>query len=154
LRNVWRMSFDRATGEFWAGDVGQDRWEEIDRIVRGGNYGWRIREGAHPFHNQRARSALIDPVIEYGRDDGACVTGGYVYRGTRLPSLVGAYVYGDYITGRLWALRAANDAVVAHREILSQPKNIASFGEDTAGELYICAFDGHIYRLEEVPAGR
>jgi glucose/arabinose dehydrogenase len=153
LRNVWRMSFDRATGELWAADVGQDRWEEIDLIERGGNYGWRIREGKHPFHDQPAQAPLIEPIAEYGHDVGASVTGGYVYRGARMPHLVGAYVYADYVTGTFWALRAAQGAVVAQREILRQPRNIASFGEDASGELYVCAFDGHIYRLEE-SAGR
>ncbi len=149
LRNVWRMSFDRASGELWAGDVGQNRWEEIDRIVRGGNYGWRLREGRHEFKSGRATVPLIDPVLEYGREQGACVVGGYVYRGTRLRRLVGAYVYADYVTGNVWALRAQGDSVLAQRRILAQPRNIASFGEGADGELYLCAFDGRIYRLEE-----
>ena len=151
LRNVWRMSFDRETGELWAGDVGQDEWEEIDRIVRGGNYGWRIREGAHVFRRGTARAPLIDPVFEYGRKEGACVVGGYVYRGTRMRRLVGAYVYADYVTGTIWALRARGDSLLAQGEILSQPRNIASFGEGHDGEIYLCAFDGRIYTLAEAP---
>ncbi|MHC4100714.1 MAG: PQQ-dependent sugar dehydrogenase [Planctomycetota bacterium] len=162
LRNVWRMSFDRATGELWAGDVGQNAWEEIDLIVKGGNYGWSIREGAHPFRAGTAAVPLIDPVVEYpqrrGREVvGRSVTGGHVYRGQAVPGLVGAYVYGDYVTGRIWALRYAEGTVTDHREILSRPKDvhISSFGEDAEGELYLCGFDrldgtrGRIYRLVE-----
>jgi len=149
LRNVWRMSFDRETGELWAGDVGQNKWEEIDLIVRGGNYGWDIMEGFHTFAGGEAEDALIDPVIEYGRPLGMSVTGGYVYRGKRLENLIGAYVYADYVTGRIWALRHEIGRVVAHKEILNQPKNIASFAEGPEGELYLLAFDGVIYHLEE-----
>ncbi len=149
LRNVWRMSFDRETGELWAGDVGQDRWEEIDLIVKGGNYGWNLREGRHPFRAGRSGGPLIDPVVEYGRDAGASVTGGYVYRGSRLPRLRGAYVYADFVTGTLWAFRHEGGRVTAHREILRQPENIASFGEGPDGEMYLLAFDGRVHRFEE-----
>jgi glucose/arabinose dehydrogenase len=162
LRNPWRMSFDRETGDLWAGDVGQNAWEEIDLIVRGGNYGWNLREGAHPLAQGTPSGPLIGPVVEYpqrrGRDlIGRSVTGGYVYRGPTLEGLVGAYVYADYVTGRIWALRYADGAVVAHREIHTPPPRacIASFGEDAAGELYLCAFDrldgsrGRVYRLVE-----
>jgi glucose/arabinose dehydrogenase len=149
LRNVWRMSFDRQTGELWAGDVGQDRWEEVDLIVKGGNYGWNIREGFHRFRGD-SREGLIEPVTEYGRPDGASVTGGFVYRGNRLPRLRGAYVYADYVTGRFWALRYRDGAVAMQKEILRQPKNIISFAEDPDAELLILADDGKIYRFEEV----
>jgi len=163
LRNVWRMSFDRETGDLWAGDVGQNRWEEIDLITKGGNYGWNIREGRHAFKAAASAEALIDPVVEYpqrrGREIiGLSVTGGYVYRGDRLAGLRGAYIYGDYVTGRIWALRYADGEVLAHREIYtpSTPVYIASFGEGPDGELYICGFDnlngrpggrGRLYRL-------
>ena len=150
LRNVWRMSFDRATGDLWAGDVGQDRWEEIDLIIKGGNYGWNVREGKHPFRRVRAPPRhMVDPVVEYGRWEGMSVTGGYVYRGQRLKRLYGAYVYADYVSGRIWAIRYRDGKVTAHREILNQPKNIASFGEGADGELYLLAFDGRIYVLQE-----
>ena len=162
LRNVWRMSFDRATGDLWAGDVGQNAWEEINLIVKGGNYGWSIREGAHAFGAGTAAVPLIDPVVEYPQRRGRelidrSVTGGHVYRGQAAPGLVGAYIYGDYVTGRIWALRYADGSVVDHREILSPPPRvyISSFGQDTAGELYVCGFDrldgtrGRIYRLVE-----
>lgn len=149
LRNVWRMSFDRETGDLWGGDVGQNRWEEIDVIVKGGNYGWRIREGNHAFANDETKATLIDPVIDYAGDDGHSVTGGYVSRGKKLKKLAGAYIYADYVSGKIWALRWDGKKVTAWREILSQPRNIASFGEDHDGELYLCVFDGRIYRLEE-----
>ena len=149
LRNVWRMSFDRETGDLWAADVGQDRWEEIDLVVKGGNYGWNLREGRHRFRPGRATGPLIEPIVEYGHDVGRSVTGGYVYRGTRLPRLKGAYVYADFATGTVWALRYTGGRVTAHREILSQTQNIASFGEGPDAELYILCFDGRIYRFEE-----
>lgn len=147
LRNVWRMSFDRETGDLWAGDVGQDKYEEVDRIAKGGNYGWRIREGLHAFSSEKPAGTLVDPVVDYGRKDGASITGGYVYRGKSIPALAGAYVYADYVTGTVWALRHDGKGVTAWREILRQPKNIASFGEDRDGELFVCCFDGKIYRL-------
>ncbi len=149
LRNVWRMSFDRETRQLWAGDVGQVRWEEIDIIERGGNYGWDIREGFHPFHGGRAETALLDPVFEYDRLDGMSVTGGYVYRGDRLKNLVGAYIYADYATGNIWALRYEFGRLLDHKLILAQPKNVASFAEGPDGEIYVLAFDGKIYRFEE-----
>lgn len=149
LRNIWRMSFDRETGELWGGDVGQDKWEEINLIVPGGNYGWDIMEGFHVFRGGRAEDYVLDPVIEYGRHLGMSVTGGYVYRGKRLKHLVGAYVYADYVTGRIWALRQEFGRPIAQKEILNQPKNIASFAEGPDGELYLLAFDGKIYQLEE-----
>jgi glucose/arabinose dehydrogenase len=149
LRNVWRMSFDRATGALWAGDVGQNRWEEIDRIERGANYGWDRREGAHPFESGPDPGVpLVDPVWEYSHDEGASITGGYVYRGSRLPELAGAYIYADFVSGTLWALRTA--PAPANEVLVRQPKNIASFAETADGELYLLAFDGRIYQLEKV----
>ncbi len=159
LRNVWRMSFDRVTGDLWAGDVGQNRWEEIHLIEKGGNYGWRIREGTHSFFDEPTTETLIDPVVEYSHREGLSVTGGYVYRGERLPRLAGAYIYADYVSGRMWAFRYENGTVTAHREIAHPrpPKYISSFGEGPDGELYVCAFNaldgrgagtGRIYILE------
>ena len=143
LRNIWRMSFDRETGALWAGDVGQNRYEEIDVIVRGGNYGWNLREGKHNFARGESADELIDPVVEYGRRLGISVTGGYVYRGSAYPALDGLYLFGDYVSGRIWAVRMNGDEVVEYDEVLerrSRP-HIASFGEDPDGELYICTFD-------------
>jgi len=152
LRNVWRMSFDRKTGELWAGDVGQDAWEEIDIILKGGNYGWNYREGKHPFKgNPPAGVQLIDPVSDYGRGSGVCVVGGYVYRGKKLPGLEGVYIFADYVMGTIWGIRFSPGKTLRYRELLRQPKNIASFAEDLDGELYLVAFDGKIYELEEIP---
>jgi len=150
LRNPWRMSFDRQTGTLWAGDVGQGAREEIDIIVRGGNYGWRVYEGTQPFDNPAnlPADAFLAPVLDYGRELGGSVVGGYVYRGTALPALAGAYVYGDFLSGRVWALYydAAAGAVTENAEIARVP-NPSSFGEDAAGEIYATSFDGRIYRL-------
>ena len=149
LRNPWRFTFDRETGEMWAGDVGQNRHEEIDIIERGVNYGWNMMEGFHCFSPQDGcdQTGLTLPVIEYGRSDGCSVTGGYVYRGERLPSLSGAYVYADFCSGRIWALRHDGTSVVEHLEIFDADFQISSFAEDQSGELLILSFDESIYRI-------
>lgn len=155
LRNPWRMSFDRETGELWAGDVGQNYWEEIDIITRGGNYGWKNHEAKHPFEKRPPIPGAIDPVFEYPRGEGQSITGGYVYRGKRLKDLVGHYVYGDFNTGRIWALRRQGDQVQNRLLIqLAKGQQVASFAEDAAGELYLCTFEGpngnqgRVYRFE------
>ncbi len=164
LRNVWRFSFDRKTGALWAGDVGQNKWEMVHIINNGGNYGWSVKEAFHPFNpRQKADTAspILEPIVEYPhspnlansgrRDDGKSVTGGYVYRGKALPELAGVYVYGDYDTGRIWGLREKDGKAIANAELIdvkAQKKlNIAAFGEDEQGELYIVAFDGRIYQF-------
>jgi len=147
LRNVWRLSFDRKTGTLWAGDVGQDLWEEIDVIVRGGNYGWNLREGTHPFrpHLARGGEKLIEPIAEYGHSVGKSVTGGGVYRGKLLPELDGAYLFADFVTGIIWALRY-DGKKMTHHEVVATPKlPVSSFGEDEPGEMYFTAFDGCVY---------
>jgi glucose/arabinose dehydrogenase len=140
LRNVWRMAFDRKTGDLWAGDVGQNLYEEINIIVKGGNYGWKLREGLHPYGPKGSgpRKDLIDPIWEYHHSLGVCIIGGHVYRGPGLPELDGAYLYGDYITGKIWALRydTAAKRVVANRPIRTPGLPILSFGEDEQGEVY------------------
>ncbi|MBX3414131.1 MAG: PQQ-dependent sugar dehydrogenase [Pirellulales bacterium] len=161
LRNVWRMAFDPVTKRLWAGDVGQDTWEEIDLIVKGGNYGWNIREGLHPFAKQGDSAAesekpagMIDPIWEYHHDVGKSITGGLVYRGKAVPELVGAYLYADYVTGKIWALRIDEETgkVVSNREIpLNKPIVILSFGEDEDGEVYFMTYaptPESIYRFE------
>ncbi len=149
LRNVWRMAFDRQTGTLWAADVGQNLYEEIDLIVKGGNYGWRRREGLHPFGRDGSgpRPDLIEPIWEYHHDVGKSITGGSVYRGPRLPELHGHYVYADYVTGKIWALRydEAQKRVVANRPIRDRALAILSFGEDERGEVYLMTYS---------PAGR
>ena len=106
LRNIWRMSFDRKTGDLWASDVGQNLYEEIDILKAGGNYGWNLREGLHPFGAKGVdvRPDLIDPIWEYHHDVGRSITGGLVYRGKKVPELEGGYLYADYVSNRIWAL--------------------------------------------------
>jgi len=145
LRNPWRFSFDRQTGELRAADVGQNKWEEIDVVRRGGNYGWRIMEGTHCFlpRDGCARNGLIPPVAEYAHEKGRCsITGGYVYRGTRLPALQGAYLYGDYCSGEIFSLVSGMQQV-----LLSTELQISSFGQDQEGELYVVGHGGSIHRI-------
>ncbi len=141
LRNIWRMAFDRKTEQLWAGDVGQNLYEEIDIIVRGGNYGWNRREALHPFgvKGSGASKEFIDPIWEYHHDVGKCIIGGTVYRGTRLPELDGYYVYADYTSSKLWALRydEKKGRVVENRTIKDRSKAMISFGEDEKGEVYL-----------------
>ena len=145
LRNPWRYSFDRETGELWAGDVGQNQWEEINLITAGGNYGWNRREGAHPFRGPDVVGDLIDPVAEYSHRLGCSVTGGHVYRGALVPRLSGTYLYGDYCSGVVWGLGGAG----AEPQIVAQTGlRIGAFAEGTDGELYILDHRrGGIYRL-------
>jgi len=142
LRNVWRMSFDRQTGQLWIADVGQNIWEEIDLGVKGGNYGWNLREAKHEFAPNSTSSGpgLIEPIWEYNHDVGKSITGGVVYRGKKVPELAGSYLYADYVSGRIWALKYddAKKAVVANRTIpyTGAALPVISFGEDEAGEVY------------------
>jgi glucose/arabinose dehydrogenase len=161
LRNVWRMAFDRQTGVLWASDVGQDLYEEIDLLVPGGNYGWNLREALHPFGAKGVgpRPDLIDPIWEYHHDVGKSLTGGTVYRGRRLPGLVGSYVYADYVSGAIWGLRydAEKRRVVANRPIRDRKLPIMSFGEDESGEVYLLTYAANgqgIYRFTPVEPGK
>ena len=148
LRNPWRFSFDRETGALWTGDVGQNKLEEIDIIKPGANYGWNVMEGTSCFRNAGCDSDELEPpVAEYGRDGGCSVTGGYVYRGERIPSLIGAYVYGDFCTGHIWALRHDGSRVTQQAEIADTDLQISSFAEGPDGEVYILSFTGEIARL-------
>jgi glucose/arabinose dehydrogenase len=150
FRNPWRFSFDFKTGRLWVGDVGQDRMEEVDIVEKGKNYGWNVMEGSLCFSPSSGcnRIGLELPVWEYGHDLGIAVTGGFVYRGSRLAELVGAYVYGDYGSGRIWALRYGGSST--NEMVIDTDLLIPSFGVDEAGELYVCAFDGRIYQLTAV----
>ena len=152
LRNPWRFSFDRETGELWTGDVGQNEWEEIDIIERGGNYGWNILEGNHCFRprDNCDREGAIPPVWEYSLDGTPCsVIGGYVYRGDAIPWLRGAYVYGDFCSGKVYGLRYENGQVTEHKELADTGLRIMSFAEDSDGELYLLSQSEGIYRLAE-----
>ncbi len=153
LRNPWRFSFDSVTGELWAGDVGQNAYEEIDIVAKGGNYGWNKMEGLHcypPSVQGCDKSAFVAPLLEYDHSRGECsITGGFVYRGELLPSLRGAYVYADYCTGRIWALRYSGGKVAEQLEVAKADILISSFGEDRAGNLYVLAHGdrGGIFRI-------
>ncbi len=149
LRNPWRFSFDPSTGELWAGDVGQNRIEEIDLIEAGRNYGWNIMEGSSCYEPRAGcdRTGLTLPVAEYSHDLGISVTGGFVYRGSGVAALEGRYVYGDFGSGRIWTLDAGTPDAPQVQELLHTGLNISSFGLDNAGEILICAFDGKIHRL-------
>jgi glucose/arabinose dehydrogenase len=150
LRNPWRFSFDRQTGDLWIGDVGQSAWEEIDRQPAGSpggvNYGWNVMEGDHPYAGGPTQG-LERPVWEYPHTQGRCVvTGGFVYRGTEIPDLVGWYVFGDFCTGRLEAIRIRGGNV-EHRYLGPTVSNLSSFGQDASGELYAMSLSGPVYRL-------
>lgn len=149
FRNPWRFSFDTETGRLWVGDVGQARVEEIDIVERGKNYGWSLMEGSLPFEPDSADlSGLELPVWEYARDLGISVIGGFVYHGSILRELVGQYIYGDFGSGRIWALDYHVNGDVINSELVDTSLNILSFGVDENKELYICALDGKIYQLQ------
>ena len=165
VRNPWRWSFDRETGALWAGDVGQNEFEEVDRIERGKNYGWKVKEGKSCFADRSCVESELypdrkppelpacddpsftEPVWTYGREEGAVVTGGYVYRGHKLPGLVGKYVYGDFTNGRIWAL-SESDGQVDNQLLVESGISLAAFGEDNQGELYALDWQqGRIHAL-------
>jgi glucose/arabinose dehydrogenase len=152
FRNPWRFSFDRLTGTLWLADVGDKNVEEIDIIESGKNYGWSIKEGKYCFEDAPCDTSLwpllTDPVFEYHRDAGESVTGGYVYRGEKHPSLAGLYVYGDFNFRKVWALEY-NNGVARNVLTLICPQSVSSFGEDEAGEIYAVGYQGSIYRLED-----
>jgi glucose/arabinose dehydrogenase len=150
LRNPWRFSFDAATGALWIGDVGQNAYEEIDFEPAGSggrNYGWNRREGRHPFNGGDRPDGAVEPVIEYGRDDGCTVIGGFVYRGRRIGGLRGAYLYGDYCSGWVRAARTRDGKVLEQRDLGLEVPSLSSFGTDAAGELYALSLAGVVYRI-------
>ncbi len=155
MRNPWRFSYDRETGRWWCGDVGQNLWEEVDILRKGCNYGWNVMEGTHCYSPSTGcdTTGLTPPVLDYGRTLGACVTGGFVYRGAQAPALTGAYIYGDYVSGRVWALRYDGTRVTENTELIGTG-NISSFGMDEKRELYLCEFDGRLYRFARSSSGR
>jgi glucose/arabinose dehydrogenase len=158
LRNPWRFSFDARTGDLYVGDVGEDRWEEVNFVPASprlmANFGWPVYEGRERIADEEPARAgvVVLPVHVYGRGDGCSVIGGYVYRGVRLPGLRGRYVYGDYCSGRIWSLRVRDGELAdVRREPVTLP-GLTSFGAGADGELYVASHDGSIYRLD--PADR
>ncbi len=148
LRNPWRFSFDFTTGNLWCADVGQNTWEEINLIINGGNYGWRCYEGNHSYNlNGCSGSDYIPPIWEYSHSEGISITGGYVYRGPNLPELFGKYIYADYGTRKIWALTYDGVNAATNQLLATASSTITSFGVDMNNELYICSFDGKIYRF-------
>jgi len=156
FRNIWRLSFDRKTGSLWVGDVGQDLWEEIDIVKAGGNYGWKQYEGFHPYGNSKVvgEDKPIDPIWVYDHQVGKSITGGNVYRGTKVPELAGLYLYADFVTGKIWGLEYDEAAGKVKRNvgIVSGGFPVLGFGEDAGGEVYymIEAANGKgIYKFEK-----
>jgi glucose/arabinose dehydrogenase len=152
LRNPWRYSFDRLTGDLWIGDVGQNDWEEIDRQPAGSsggeNYGWNILEGSHEFFGEEVPGGGVPPVFEYSHAEGGCtVIGGHVYRGEAIPGLYGAYLFGDLCIGEIEALRVEQGQVTEQGSLGPVVPNLSSFGEDGRGELYAMSLDGGLYRI-------
>jgi glucose/arabinose dehydrogenase len=153
LRNPWRFSFDRATGDLWIGDVGQGRVEEIDRLpagrILGANLGWPYFEGTHRYRSGSPPAGAIGPVFQYGRDQGQAVVGGYVYRGGAIPALRGAYVYTDTYQPSLRAIVVESGRVTQFRDLgVRVPGLVASFAEGPSGELYVLSLSGGIYRID------
>jgi len=143
FRNVWRLSFDLKTGKLYAADVGQKLWEEINIVTKGGNYGWNLREGKHPYEGGSGpKPHLIEPIFEYHHDIGKSITGGVIYRGKDVPKLNGMYLYADYVSGNIWALEhKPSGTIIANHSIpnvSSAGENlpIITFGEDASGEVY------------------
>ena len=154
-RQVWKFSFDAPTGNLWAGEVGQDLWEMIHIIQKGGNYGWSVNEGRHPFRPERPKgpTPILEPLVEHPHSDFRSITGGWIYHGSRVPELRGAYIYGDYDTGKIWMLRYADGKVTEHRELCDTQIRIVDIAQDPDGEVFFVDFaGGGIHRL--VPAPR
>jgi glucose/arabinose dehydrogenase len=160
VRNPWRFSFDPLTGDLWVADVGQDDWEEIDRLPatggfdagRGANLGWNAMEGTHPFEGENPPGAVL-PIYEYSHEDGCSITGGYVYRGTAIRELVGAYLFADYCAPGVRAIQVDGDSVIDERTWDLPVEQVQSFGEDADGELYVLLESGPVLKLVP-PTGR
>jgi len=163
LRNPWRFSFDRATGDLWIGDVGQDRFEEIDHVPAGQgglDFGWPVTEGLHCFRPESGcdTTGLTLPVHEYDRSSGCSVTGGFVYRGAAIPELAGRYLFGDYCSNRMWLLTSSGGApgsavdvvdVTGALDPAGRVEGLSSFGEDLDGELYVVGLtSGNVFRVD------
>lgn len=154
-RQVWKFSFDKQNGRMWAGEVGQDLWEMVYVIQKGGNYGWSVQEGRHPFRPERKHgpTPILPPIVEHPHSDFRSITGGYVYYGSRLQELAGSYIYGDYDMGCIWGLKYDGERVSEHRELADTQLRIVEIGQDLAGEVYFVDFaGGGIHKLARTPA--
>jgi uncharacterized repeat protein (TIGR03806 family) len=156
IRQSWKISFDTATGNLWAGEVGQDLWESVYLIQKGGNYGWSVQEGDHPFRPERKKgpTPILKPIAEHSHTEFRSLTGGFVYHGKKHPELQGAYIYGDFDTGRIWMLRydAKAKKATEHKELAKTRLRIVAWGQDADGEVYALNFiDGDIYELAPAP---
>ncbi|MGE0608108.1 MAG: PQQ-dependent sugar dehydrogenase, partial [Pirellulales bacterium] len=151
FRNPWRMSFDREKGDLWVGDVGWQLWEMIYRVQRGGNYGWSVMEGPQPALPEAARgpTPILPPTVSHPHSEAASITGGYVYHGKQFPELEGAYIYGDFQTGKVWGLRHDGQQATWHQELAQTPLALVGFAEDRTGELYLLDYERsqQIFRL-------
>lgn len=153
-RQLWKYSFDTATGDLWGGEIGQDLWEMVYLIKKGGNYGWSVREGSHPFRPDRPqfRIPIEDPIVEHSHNDFRSITGGFIYHGSRLPELKGNYIYGDFDTGKIWTFRYSKERVRGQRELTDTAIRLVAFGEDQGGELYLLDYaGGRIHELAKSP---
>lgn len=152
-RNPWRMSFDSVTGDLWIGDVGWEMWEMVYRAERGANYGWSIVENTQQVNPEwpRGPSPIISPTAAHSHTESRSVTGGYVYRGSRLPKLAGTYLYGDYVTGKLWGIRVDGDQLSEPQELVDSALSVICFGRDHSDEVFVVSYDGTIHRLIENP---
>jgi putative heme-binding domain-containing protein len=150
FREPWRFSFDRVTGDLWVGDVGQDRYEEVDVVHRGENYGWNVYEGFEPFSNRyrKAGATFVPPVFAYGRKFGPSVTGGFVYRGNTKSAFYGVYILGDYQSRRIFGLTQKDRVLNKIRQLCVAPQSVVSFGCDLDGEIYVVGYEGTLYKLE------
>ena len=159
LRNPWRFSFDRQTGDLWIADVGQNAFEEVDYQPASSNggedYGWNVMEADSCYNDAAPTSpletcdeqGLVKPVLEYPHSEGQSITGGYVYRGEAVPALEGRYVYGDFVSGTIWSAAAQGDGSYQSTPLLNSGFNVVAFGEDEAGELYVADYSGTLYRF-------
>jgi glucose/arabinose dehydrogenase len=165
VRNPWRFSFDREQGDLWIGDVGQNAWEEVNMVPRGqgngANFGWDAREGAQAYRDTSEAAdrpamgpgTLVDPTLQYGRDEGFSITGGYVYRGDDIPSLTGYYVYSDIGSDTLRAVKVEDGAVVDRRELPGGRQYVVSYGEGPDGELYAVTLGGELTKVARPGSG-
>jgi glucose/arabinose dehydrogenase len=156
FRNPWRMTFDPKTGDLWVGDIGQDLYEMIEVVQKGDNYGWSVYEGGHPFHtkNPPGPTPVKTAAIVHPHSEARSITGGIVYTGPKYKDLQGAYLYGDYGTGKIWKARYVNGKITDHHEIADTPYQMLGFAQDGAGDIFIVDYAGQIYRLEPAPPDR